>query len=149
MMKVNHDVRSMNSDDAIYISDLMCELGYSAAPEEIIHRYEALMKWPFELMLVAVVEGRVVGFCHVSGVKNFASSGYGEILELVVKAENRRNGIGSDLIKKASEWVLLSGFDRVRLRSGVHRTDAHKFYEKLGFSKEKASFAFEIKFPYG
>jgi GNAT superfamily N-acetyltransferase len=76
-------------------------------------------------------------------VRNLSTSGYAEIMELAVREDWRGRGAGSALIVAAKEWAQRNGFARLRLRSGVHRTEAHAFYERLGFSRSRASYAFE------
>jgi GNAT superfamily N-acetyltransferase len=62
---------------------------------------------------------------------------------LVVHPEFQRQGFGRRLLREGEGWALRHGFSRVRLRSGVHRTEAHEFYERQGYAKSKASYAFE------
>jgi GNAT superfamily N-acetyltransferase len=47
------------------------------------------------------------------------------------------------LVGACEAWAADAGFERVRLRSGVHRDDAHAFYRRIGFEQSRASYAFE------
>ena len=42
-------------------------------------------------------------------------------------------------------WAEAKGVGLIRLRSNVVRTDAHRFYERQGFTKTKEQFVFEMK----
>ncbi|MBY0443834.1 MAG: GNAT family N-acetyltransferase, partial [Burkholderiales bacterium] len=74
-----------------------------------------------------------------------ASDGYAEISALVVHTTLQRSGIGKALVSHAKKWAQSQGHERLRLRSGLHRENAHLFYEAIGFSKKQASYAFEIQ----
>ena len=108
-----------------------------------MRRLAALREWPDQEAFVAEVDGAIVGLCQVQGVRLLVSDGYAEIQALVVAAACQGQGLGRSLVAHACEWAFARGYERVRLRSGVHREAAHAFYEHLGFEKAKASYAFE------
>lgn len=134
-------LRLMQAADATAVSHLMPDLGYQASPAEIARRFAASR--PDDLLLVAERDGRIIGFCHATLTPYLASDGYGEILALVVQAKAQRQGIGKALLEAAASWVHAQGFARVRLGSGAHREDAHRFYEAQGFRKNRPGFNFE------
>jgi GNAT superfamily N-acetyltransferase len=136
-------VRFMNSQDGAAVAALLPHLGYSGSADQIRLRFDALSAWQDNIVLLAETDDRVVGLCQVHGVCLIASNGYAEVAALVVHAEYQRRGIGKLLVERADSWATALGYERLRLRSGVHRTEAHLFYEALGFVKSKASFAFE------
>jgi GNAT superfamily N-acetyltransferase len=138
-------IRPLDATDAAAISTLLPDLGYEATPEQVVRRLAALREWPDQDAFVAVIDGAIVGLCHVQGVRLLASDGYAEIQALVVSATRQGQGLGKRLVSHACEWAFARGYERVRLRSGVQREDAHAFYEHLGFEKAKASFAFELR----
>jgi GNAT superfamily N-acetyltransferase len=138
-------IRPLDAPDAAAISTLLPDLGYEATAEQVVRRLAALREWPDQDAFVAVVDGVIVGLCHVQGVRLLASDGYAEIQALVVSAARQGQGIGKRLVAHACEWAFARGYERARLRSGVQREAAHAFYEHLGFEKAKASFAFELR----
>jgi len=129
--------------DAAALAVLLPDLGYSASPDQITPRLQSLLASSAHAVLLAELDGRVVGLCLVASVRHLASEGYAELLELVVRSGAQRRGIGSALLAQAQAWASGRGHERIRLRSGEHRTQAHAFYERLGFAKARASFAFE------
>jgi GNAT superfamily N-acetyltransferase len=137
-------VRTAKVEDAGAIAVLLPDLGYEATVEQVHLRLQELLKSPKHVVLVAEANGSVAGLCLVSSVRHLASSGYAEVLELVVEGKLQRQGIGSLLLKHAQVWAGQQGQSRLRLRSGIHRTEAHEFYERLGYSKSRASYAFEL-----
>ncbi|MQR01869.1 GNAT family N-acetyltransferase [Glaciimonas soli] len=141
MMAVN--IREMLAIDAVEVSALLPDLGYAANPGQIAQRFSQLMTRPDNVCFVALYEDKIVGWLHAHGVRLLESDGYVDIGGLVVAAQYQRNGCGRRLIRAAEQWAGNHGYSRVRLRSGVHREDAHVFYEALGYKKSKASYAFE------
>jgi GNAT superfamily N-acetyltransferase len=138
-------IRPLEFTDADAVSALLPDLGYAATAEQVARRLAALRAWPDQDAFVAVVDDAVVGLCHVQGVRLLASEGYAEIQALVVSAARQGRGLGRQLVKHACDWAFARGYERVRLRSSVHRVEAHEFYERLGFEKARASFAFESR----
>jgi GNAT superfamily N-acetyltransferase len=142
-MPVN--VRLLQSSDADAVVALLPDLGYAASADQLVRRLAALREWPDQEAFVAEIDGRVVGLCHVQGVRMLISNGYAEIQALVISAACQGQGIGRRLLEHGCAWAASRGYERVRLRSNVIREGAHAFYEHLGFEKSKASYAFERK----
>ena len=138
-------IRPATNTDAAAIAVLLPDLGYEAAPEDVARRIRRLSRWPDNLLCVAELKANLVGLCHVQGVPLVASDGYAEVQALVVAASSQRSGVGSKLLQEAVAWSLANGYARVRLRSGLHREEAHRFYESQGFTRSKASYAFELR----
>lgn len=136
-------VRTMDVSDSGGVSALMPDLGYQAEPAAVEKRIALVSARADHAMFVAVEQQLIVGWIHVHGVFLLESDGYAEVGGLVVAMDRRRRGIGSALVRESERWAARQGFMRVRLRSGVHREAAHQFYEARGYSKAKASYAFE------
>ena len=137
-------IRPAAMADAAAISRLLPELGYAANPQDIERRLGRLGGIADHAVMVAQLGGHVAGLCHVQGVPLLASDGYAEVQALAVAVSSRRMGIGASLLSAAVAWAGARGHARVRLRSGVHRQEAHVFYEAQGFARSKASYAFEL-----
>lgn len=138
-------IRPAEKTDALAIAMLLPDLGYKAEESEIAVRLVRLGTRPENLVLVADVAGEVVGFCHVQGVPLLASEGYVEVQALVVGSRNQRQGVGAALLGFAVQWASGLRYRRVRLRSGLHREESHRFYESQGFKRSRASYAFELE----
>ncbi|MDR1531520.1 MAG: GNAT family N-acetyltransferase [Clostridiales bacterium] len=96
---------------------------------------------------VAVDERRIVGSCFIAIIPNLTRrcSSIGFIENVVTATEYRRRGIGRILLNAATQYAKQQGCYKVALQSGVKRTDAHKFYESVGFDGDSKR-AFEIRF---
>lgn len=127
-------IREMLLADAAEIAALMPDFGYDATMQQCAQRFVQLHARPDNVCLVAEQDGRVVGWLHAYGVRSLATDGYVEIGGLVVATNDQRKGIGRALMRQSEAWAAGQNYMRVRLRSGVHREDAHLFYAAMGVS---------------
>ncbi|MBC7918448.1 MAG: GNAT family N-acetyltransferase [Rhodoferax sp.] len=141
---MNLNIRSMTGDDSARVAEFLPDLGYAVTPEILTQRLRRLLEWPDQMACVVEIEGFVVGLCQVQGVRLLASDGYAEMQALVVAANYQGQGLGKALLKHAIDWSVRAGYLRLRLRSGLHRAEAHQFYVAQGFTQSKASYAFEL-----
>ncbi|GHV70983.1 acetyltransferase [Spirochaetia bacterium] len=91
--------------------------------------------------------GKIIGSCYICIIPNLTRGGksIGFIENVITDKEYRRKGIGKNIIKKAIEYAKEQNCYKVLLQSGNKRTEAHKFYESIGFDG-KSKKAFEIRF---
>lgn len=136
-------IRAMRPEDAEAVARLSAELGYPSRAEEVIRRLGRLARQPGHAVFVAERGGEAVGWAHACGVLRLSTDGYVEIGSIVVDAAHRRAGVGEALVRACEDWGVDAGYARLRLRSGLHRDGAHAFYERLGYARSKASYAFE------
>jgi GNAT superfamily N-acetyltransferase len=64
----------------------------------------------------------------------------GRVTALVVDPDSRGQGIGRQLMAAAEAWATTRGCVLIEVTSNRRRTDAHAFYERLGY--EATSFRF-------
>jgi GNAT superfamily N-acetyltransferase len=97
--------------------------------------FEIIDADPNQHLVVAEKDGEVVGCVQLTvipGLSRRASTR--SIIEAVrVAASERGSGLGSTMITWAVEESRRLGVDLVQLTSDRSRTDAHRFYERLGF----------------
>jgi GNAT superfamily N-acetyltransferase len=91
---------------------------------------------PGNMVLVAEVDGRVVGMCQLIMFRHLQERGgrCAEIESVHVDAAERSSGIGGVLMAAAIERAGAAGCYRVQLTSHAARTDAQRFYRRLGFT---------------
>ena len=136
-------VRTMKVEDAERVAILSDQLGYPATADSIKERFQILINLPENAMFVAEDEtGLIVGWAHVCGVHLLESEGYAEVGGLVTDSNFRRKGVGSALMKAVEVWAKANGFTNTRLRSGMHREEAHRFYTSIGYVSVKTSMLF-------
>jgi len=87
-------------------------------------------------VLVAVVEGAIVGYCQ--GMLDhhppaLADPDYGQILDFVVTASHRHTGIGSRMFEALRRWFQREGIRRIEVRHSTFNDLAAGFWPKMGF----------------
>ncbi|WP_261718894.1 GNAT family N-acetyltransferase [Streptomyces sp. FZ201] len=97
---------------------------------------------PNQLLRVAERDGRVVGTLQLTIVPGLSRKGATRsIIEGVrIHADERGSGLGTQLIEWAIEESRRQGCSLVQLTSDASRTDAHRFYERLGFTASHVGF---------
>ena len=84
--------------------------------------------------LCAVDGEEVIGFGSLSLKNNLWQGGWlGHVDELIVDVQCRGRGVGRELLTELVALATARGCRRVELDSGMHRTEAHRFYESMGF----------------
>ena len=97
--------------------------------------FEALDTDPGQLLAVAEVDGEVVGTLQVTFIPGLSRIGAtrAQIEAVRVRADQRGAGLGRHMIEWAIAESRARGCVLVQLTSDASRTDAHRFYERLGF----------------
>ncbi len=100
-----------------------------------------------EQLFVAELEGEVVGTFQILFNRTLTGRGsLSMILEAVqTRGDMRGRGIGAQMIHHAIEEARRRDCLTVRLTSNMARTDAHRFYERLGFAKSHFGFKMKLK----
>lgn len=105
-----------------------------------------LVEDPNQHVVVAVREGRVVGTLQLTIVAGLSRKGATRsIIEGVrVHSDERGSGLGTQFIEWAIDQSRAEGCQMVQLTSDVTRTDAHRFYERLGFVASHVGFKLQL-----
>jgi ribosomal protein S18 acetylase RimI-like enzyme len=128
-------VRRARVADAEAIARLVSELGYRTSVEQMRKRLEAIMRVDDYETLVADDDGHVVGVVGTRiGPLYEDDDQHGQIMALAVARQHQRRGIGRMLIEAAESSLVARGGRVLVVNSGNHRSDAHAFYESLGYS---------------
>ncbi len=88
-----------------------------------------------QMLAVAEIDGRVVGALQISFLPGLSHKGAwrGQIESVRVAGDQRGTGVGQALIGWAVEQCAARGCALVQLTTSNSRTDARRFYERLGF----------------
>jgi GNAT superfamily N-acetyltransferase len=113
--------------------------------ERAAERLSAAMESGASEVLVADVDGAVVGICTV--YLDIESVRFGRrawVEDLAVHADHRSAGHGKALLDAAKDWARERGATHLELDSGEARADAHRFYERERPSWRSISFGWEL-----
>ncbi|GAA5130115.1 GNAT family N-acetyltransferase [Pseudonocardia adelaidensis] len=97
--------------------------------------FAAITADPAHLLVVADDGARVVGTMQLSFIPGLARKGAlrAQIEAVRVHEDVRSRGLGGQMIGWAIEEARHRGCALVQLTTDKRRTDAHRFYERLGF----------------
>ncbi|QEE47459.1 GNAT family N-acetyltransferase [Rhizobium sp. WL3] len=100
-----------------------------------------------ETLYVAELDGEVVGTFQTMVTTTLTARGSSSLIVEAVqtRADMRGRGIGAAMIAFAVEKARETGMHLVQLTSNAVRTDAHRFYERLGFSPSHIGFKMKLK----
>jgi len=96
-------------------------------------------------VLVAELGGAVVGCLSTSVMRVLhRPAPVGRISMMVVDEALRSRGIGAALVRAAEQALALQGCTIVEVTSNARRTEAHRFYEGLGYAKTSVRLARDL-----
>jgi GNAT superfamily N-acetyltransferase len=134
-------IRRAEPRDAVALSALIDQLGYAATPDEVASRL-AEMEAEGRAVLVAEQDGRAIGCLSTSVMRVLhRPAPVGRISMMVVDAGYRGRGIGAQLVRAAEEALAAQHCYMVEVTSRFSRTDAHRFYERLGYRQTSVRLA--------
>jgi GNAT superfamily N-acetyltransferase len=137
-------IRELRAADLPGVVGLSSELGYECTLAELTERFRQLSGEVRESLLCAVNEQDApLGFIHLSLGLSFVAPPAVRVAALVVARHCRGQGIGRLLMEHAERWAMHRQIRFVSLTSNEKRSDAHAFYERLGYSNLKSSFRFQ------
>ncbi|MER6479474.1 GNAT family N-acetyltransferase [Streptomyces filamentosus] len=111
-------------------------------PAPYLSAFARLAEDPNQHLVVAARGGKVVGTLQLTIVPGLSRRGATRsIIEGVrIHSDERGSGLGTRLIEWAVEESRRLECVLVQLTSDVTRTDAHRFYERLGFEASHVGF---------
>ncbi|TRV80506.1 GNAT family N-acetyltransferase [Streptomyces sp. 130] len=142
------EIRRATADDLADIVALLADdpLGAQRESPDDLAPYRAALRRladdPNQHLMVAVREERVVGTMQLTVIPGLSRRGSTRsVIEGVrIHADERGSGLGTRLIQWAVDESRRQGCQLVQLTSDASRTDAHRFYERLGFAASHVGF---------
>ncbi len=136
-------IRDLEKDDYEAVCDLISnELGYvNTNYADAFKRLDAIRNRKGYHTFVAVDNNKVIGFIGLSrGIAFNINGEYIQIIALAVNKECQNRGIGTQLLIKVEQYAQNEKIHSIGLNSGLHREEAHTFYEHRGYVKKSYSF---------
>ncbi|MEW2210853.1 GNAT family N-acetyltransferase [Streptomyces globisporus] len=142
------DIRPATPDDLPAVVAMLADDPLGAqreSPDDLTPYQEALQRLaddPNQHVVVAVRQDRVVGTLQLTIIPGLSRRGSTRsIIESVrIHGDERGSGLGTQLIQWAVDESRRQNCQLVQLTSDVTREDAHRFYERLGFTASHVGF---------
>lgn len=140
-MKIS--IRRAVVGDSKAMAFLARDLGFRGSDEDFLDNLQAAMADPAVSLHVAESpEGILAGWAATER-RNIVQAGRSlEVTALVVARNLRGAGVGRALMIAVESEARALGLPMVRLRSNVVRTEAHAFYEAIGYEVQKTQHCF-------
>ena len=148
-------IREARSSDvaalvAIFAADELGGHGDTTAPEilgKYLRAFERIASSPDQTLYVAERDGQVVGTFQTMVVTSLIGRGSSSMIIEAVQTRGgmRGQGIGAQMIEFAIAEAKRRGLRLVQLTSNASRTDAHRFYDRLGFKQSHLGFKMALK----
>jgi GNAT superfamily N-acetyltransferase len=134
-------LRRATEADAKHVEPLLAELGYPSRAIDIRDRLRRSLRSDGSCFLLAQSASEVVGLLSAELVPYFPSgSTICRVTGLVVSAHHRGQGVGEELLAGAADFARKHHCSGIEITSAEHRLDAHRFYQRLGFSRTSFRF---------
>ena len=116
-------------------------------PESYYKAFDALARDPNNRLLIAELEGEIVGTLQITFIHGLSRQGAKRaLLEAVrVAAPYRGKGVGDQIVRAAIEIARQVNCAMVQLTTDKSRKDAHRFYERLGFEASHEGMKLTLK----
>lgn len=145
-------IRPATRDDVAAIVAMLADDQLGATREDVLDTqayaaaYDRVSADPGQHLVVAERDGRVVGTLQLSIIPGLSRRGATRsILEGVrVHKDERGSGLGTELVTWAVEESRRLGCSLVQLTSDASRSDARRFYERLGFVASHVGFKLQL-----
>ncbi|RPK94357.1 MULTISPECIES: GNAT family N-acetyltransferase [Streptomyces] len=142
------EIRPVAPDDLAAVVAMLADDPLGAqreSPDDLTpyrQAFQRLADDPNQHVVVAVREDRVVGTLQLTIVPGLSRRGATRsIIEGVrIHGDERGSGLGTQLIQWAVDESRRQDCQLVQLTSDVTREDAHRFYERLGFTASHVGF---------
>jgi GNAT superfamily N-acetyltransferase len=129
-------VRHGTVSDAAEVARLLTQLGHATTTDGVQARWPEWAQEGNSALVIESESGSLLGICtlHSTRVLHRAKP-VGRITALVVEEAERGKGIGRVLVAAAERELTNAGCGILEITSNARRTEAHAFYESLGYAK--------------
>ncbi|WP_075289124.1 GNAT family N-acetyltransferase [Pararhizobium arenae] len=114
---------------------------------EYLAAFERIQASANDTLYVAEMDGTIVGTFQTTVLTSLPGRGRSSLLVEAVqtRTDRRGQGIGEIMLRFAIDQARHMGLAKVQLTSNAIRTDAHRFYKRLGFEASHLGFKLHLK----
>jgi GNAT superfamily N-acetyltransferase len=137
-----HEVRAATEQDAPEIARLLSQLGHPTVAHSIVSRWQDWIAAGNVALVMGGENGSLSGVAtlhHMTVLHR--PKPVGRITALIVDEPARGRGVGRALVAAAEASAVRAGCGLLEITSNARLTEAHAFYEHLGYQRTSARFA--------
>lgn len=110
--------------------------------EAHVRGFEAIAASPDNELVLAEVDGAVVGVMQLTFIPGISRNGASRLLVEAVRVDKelRGQGVGARMMEHAHDRGRARGCVLAQLTSDKQRPDAHRFYRRLGYAQSHEGF---------
>ena len=144
------EIRDAEDDDLPGVLKVLAESGIDGGQsftlEEARKHYARIRRLPNWRLLVAVIDGEIAGSYTLLIMDKLGKRGTpaGVVEDVAVLPSRQGQGIGRAMMEHARAECRRAGCYKLALSSNLKRTDAHRFYDSLGFQRHGFSFLTDL-----
>jgi GNAT superfamily N-acetyltransferase len=130
----------------LYADDELSTAADGGELEPYLRTFDVIDADPAHLLLVAEVGAEVVGTLQLCVLPTLVRQGAprAQLEGVHVRSDHRGSGVGGAMVRWAVEEARRRGCALVQLTSQKRRTDAHRFYTRLGFANSHEGFKLSL-----
>jgi ribosomal protein S18 acetylase RimI-like enzyme len=132
-------IRDARPADIAMVRRLIGQLADAPDEMEFRARFERVSAEAGHRIIVAEMEGEVVGVLHVFERPALEKPCEAVVQALVVDGERRGAGIGEALMREAEAWAASRELASTALYTRIDRDRARLFYERIGYRLKATS----------
>jgi GNAT superfamily N-acetyltransferase len=140
-------IRKATSEDvptilALLIDDDLGKLHGDGSLEVYENAFQTISRDANQILAVAVLNSKIVGCLQITFIPGLARKGmwWAQIEGVRIARSLRGRGLGTELIEWAIAQCKERGCGLMQLLADKSRTEAHRFYESLGFKANHQGF---------
>ena len=116
-------------------------------PESYLLAFEEIDADPNNELIVAEMDGLVIGTLQLTFTPSISFQGgkRATVESVRVDKEMRGSGVGRKMMLWAIERARDAGCISIQLTTNAERADAHRFYERLGFTSSHVGMELKLK----
>lgn len=143
-------IRLANNSDMLDIMSLIGQSDMSPdnnlSEAKVNELFRTITSNPFHKLYAVELESEIIGTFALITVQQLSHNGARSMIieDIVVKFNFQGQGIGKNIMDFAARESQSNGCYKMILSSGDARTQAHNFYENLGYKKDGIRFAIEL-----
>ena len=125
------EFRHATQDDAELILRFWTESGASIGVTDTVEQIQRVATNPAAVFLVAVLSGEIVGT-----LLGTYDGWRGNMYRLVVRPDQRRQGIGRELVRRVERVFAAWGVRRITVHVEADRPRAAEFWNAIGYPRD-------------